>query len=249
MKTNIEEVIVRLGQIVDETVRENSFLAVFAVVYHNTTINVRDAIVAGYFHDAPRMEQLDVHFAHRYIAAYDAFREGRKTTAAWQKAFETSAQPLMLLQHLMLGMNAHINLDLGIAAAEVMPAGRVSEVEHDFFAVNALLTQQIEAMQVSLGKVSPLLVLLDILGQRSDEKFATFSIKKARAFAWVNAQNLTHIAEVDRPAAYQLLDAQVALLADLLLKPGKILSWVCRLIALFETRNMAKVVARLREAP
>ena len=38
----------------------------------------------------------------------------------WKKAFDSSTHywPIVL-QHLLMGMNAHINLDLGIAAAEI----------------------------------------------------------------------------------------------------------------------------------
>jgi hypothetical protein len=248
MKTTIEDIIVRLGDIVDETVRDNSLWAVFAVVYHNTTINVRNAIAAGRFRDGARMERLDVHFAQRYIAAYDAYRAGTDTTQAWRIAFDAGTQRLTLMQHLMLGMNAHINLDLGVAAAEVMPAGQVGLLEEDFFVINGLLSEQIEVMQVALGKVSPLLVLLDVLGQRGDERFAEFSIKNARAFAWANARSLTRITDAARPAAYRQLDGEVALFAKLILRPGRFVGWVCRIIARFESRDMARVVARLREA-
>jgi len=44
---------------------------------------------------------------------------GQTPTESWVKAFDaTEFWWLIVLQHLLMDMNAHINLDLGIAAAE-----------------------------------------------------------------------------------------------------------------------------------
>ena len=66
-------------------------------------------------------------FANRYLAAYDAHRTGRTATRACAHSFVVAQQwwPIVL-QHLLLGMNAHINLDLGIAAARVAPGERLA---------------------------------------------------------------------------------------------------------------------------
>jgi hypothetical protein len=37
----------------------------------------------------------------------------------------------LVTQHLLLGINAHINLDLGVAAAAAAPSGDVEEVRDD----------------------------------------------------------------------------------------------------------------------
>jgi len=65
------------------------------------------------------MERLDVTFANRYLDAVARHRAGRETTRAWGVAFAALGRwPPIVIQHQMLGMNAHINLDPGIAAAE-----------------------------------------------------------------------------------------------------------------------------------
>ncbi|WP_394351324.1 MULTISPECIES: DUF5995 family protein [Cyclobacterium] len=38
-------------------------------------------------------------------------------SAAWAYAFDQVDKPLITVQHVMLGMNAHINLNLAVAAA------------------------------------------------------------------------------------------------------------------------------------
>ena len=97
----------------------------FPALYRKVTVEVKRGIEERVFDDGPRMERLDVVFAKRYLDAFDAYMEGGAPTRAWVLAFETTGQwwPIVL-QHLLLGMNAHINLDLGIAAARVSPGSQ-----------------------------------------------------------------------------------------------------------------------------
>ena len=110
---SIEEIIERLTGIVSQTKAENSPLGYFAALYRKVTRQVKSDIDGGLFEDNARMERLDVIFANRYLAAYDAHRAGRTPTRAWMFSFAVARQwwPIVL-QHLLLGMNAHINLDL-----------------------------------------------------------------------------------------------------------------------------------------
>ena len=79
------------------------------------------------------MEVLDVLFAKRFIDAYDLWKSGQKPTESWRLAFEVSKNPShLVLQHLFLGINAHINLDLGIAASETMVGKDIHGIKGDF---------------------------------------------------------------------------------------------------------------------
>ena len=92
----------------------------FAALYRRVTVEVKGRMDKGHFVDPARMEALDAVFANRYLDAYHRYRCGEGTTRAWTYAFTASADPEpTVLQHLLMGMNAHISLDLGIAAAEV----------------------------------------------------------------------------------------------------------------------------------
>ena len=78
--TTIDEVIERLGAIIEESVRTESRLGYFASLYNRVTITVRDGVKTGRFEDNARMERLDVLFANRYLDAYDAYRRGEPPT-------------------------------------------------------------------------------------------------------------------------------------------------------------------------
>src|ERR1044071_9435600 len=105
----IEEIIARLNVIIDDALRGERRIGYFAALYERVTSNVRHALVAGdVFQNNPRMERLDVIFAERFLDAWDAHVSGRAPTAAWRVTFSVldDAGPLVV-QHLMLGMNAH----------------------------------------------------------------------------------------------------------------------------------------------
>jgi hypothetical protein len=112
---NIDQVIQQLDDIIDWSIKSNSRLGYFAALYRKVTLKVKAGISDGLFEDGARMERLDVIFANRYLEAFEQNQKKVSPTRSWQLAFEASNQwwP-MVLQHLLLAMNAHINLDLGI---------------------------------------------------------------------------------------------------------------------------------------
>jgi hypothetical protein len=64
------------------------------------------------------MEKFDVIFANRYLDALNSWKNKGSLTGSWRVALVLLKIFLLLIQHLLRGINAHINLDLGIAAVE-----------------------------------------------------------------------------------------------------------------------------------
>jgi hypothetical protein len=159
---NIDEVIARLTDIIDISRQEPSRLGYFAALYRKVTISVKEGIQAGRFENGARMERLDVNFANRYLEAYELQRKGEVPTASWQVSFEAAGhrRPL-ILQHLLLGINAHINLDLGIAAVETSHGDQLASLKHDFDLINRLLAELVQPVQDKIGEVSPWIGFLD----------------------------------------------------------------------------------------
>src|SRR6185503_17794712 len=136
----IAEVIEQLEHIVADCQASKLREGYFAALYLRVTREVARKISSNFFDDNARMEQLDVTFANRYLTAYDQYKHHQKCSASWQVAFETCRnwRPLVL-QHLLLGMNAHIGLDLGIAAATVCPGNAIQTLHNDFNKINTIL--------------------------------------------------------------------------------------------------------------
>ena len=244
---NIDEVIARLTDIVDISRKEAGRPGYFAALYRKVTINVKQGILNGRFEDGARMEMLDVNFASRYLEAYELHRKGEIPTASWQVSFEAAGhwRPL-ILQHLLLGINAHINLDLGIAAVETTDGGQLAPLKHDFDMINKLLADLVQPVQDEIGEVSPWIGFLEKIDPSADDAIINFSLDRARASAWNFAVRLNSLGENGRIAAIKQRDQEIAALGRLVYKPpGVLLNLGLLAIRMRESNDVARVIDTL----
>ena len=192
LPVSIDEVISYLEKIIIWSEIDNNCTGYFAVLYHKVTCHIKDCINNKDFEDATRMERLDVVFATQYLKAFHSWLAGKGVSRSWQVAFDSLSQSSSLvLQHLLLGMNAHINLDLSIATVMVMKGSSLDEIHKDFNTINSILASMIDNVEECLTKVNPLMKLLDLNIYKYDEMLVQFSISTARDGAWVFAQELS----------------------------------------------------------
>ena len=245
----IDEVLIALDQIVADSVSSDNYLCLFALVYRDTTAEIKAAIEAKKFEDPDRMEKMDVIFANLYIQAYRDYAKGLTVSESWKSAFKSAKSNLAIVQHIMLGMNAHINLDLSVAAASVVSGAKILDLKHDFMVVNEILASLTNKMQRGLGKVSLMMKLLDIFGYQKDEKIINFSIARARDFAWQNTMELALTAENMKKARVAEIDKNVAALSRHLKEPpGRLLPLLLKGISLFEQKDPAKIIEKMKSA-
>jgi hypothetical protein len=245
--TSIDEVITRLDSIIAQAIVERDRLGFFAVLYRTVTNAVKHGIAAGRFEDAPRMERLDVVFANRYLAAFDTHRTGGTPAHAWRVAFaQGTSRRAVIMQHLLLGMNAHINLDLAIAASEVCPGATIAGLERDFNEINNVLASLEADVEREVCALSPWIDRLDHIDPAAGRVIANFSIDRARACSWEAAQRLAALSGVERAAAIDELDAEAALLGHLIARPvGVVVNVNLILVRLRETWDARRVIAVL----
>ena len=84
-------------------------------------------------------------------------------------------------------MNAHINLDLAVAAARTSPGEDIHAMRRDFLLINDILAGVVLKVQDSVDALSPFMSLLDQVGGRADEWILDFSVRQSREEAWYNA--------------------------------------------------------------
>ena len=245
--TNITEVVDRLTDIVDRAIVDQARIGYFAALYRKVTIRVQEGIADGTFDDGPRMERLDVIFAQRFLDALDVHHAGGTPTRSWQFALGATDQwwPIVL-QHLLLGMNAHINLDLGIAAAQTVPPGQLQDMRDDFNRINTILASMIADVQAELARVwRPLRVLNRFLG-KTDDAIVRFSMNRARDDAWHAAELLSPLDDAERAREIDALDSRTLSLAHLVRRPGIVIGTAGKLIRLGERGSVADIIAILR---
>jgi hypothetical protein len=73
------------------------------------------------------MEPLRRAYAGSSLDALEQYWGGQPPHRSWQVALKRgSLWPPTILQNLLFGMNAHINLDLAIAAAQTSPGSEIA---------------------------------------------------------------------------------------------------------------------------
>lgn len=241
--SNIDEVIAFLDQIIEENTERKSKLAYFTILYRKVTVAIKEAIENKEFEDNPRMEKLDVTFANRYLKAYTEFQNNEQSSESWLVASQAADEfwPIVL-QHLLLGINAHINLDLGIAAAEIAPGDKIDALKGDFYKINEILSSMVEGVQTDINKISPVIGLLDSVAGKLDERLVDFTIKIARDGAWDFAKKYAVANPEEQIQLTKKRDTSIAWLGRDLRKPGFILGLIAKFIRLFETSSVTKVI-------
>ncbi|MEZ4612614.1 MAG: DUF5995 family protein [Caldilineaceae bacterium] len=242
----IDDVIAQLDDVIDRAVAAESRLGYFAALYRQVTVAVKHGIETGFFADPARMERLDVIFARRYLDALAQWRAHAEPSGCWAFAFARAASRRpTVLQHLLLGMNAHINLDLGIAAAQTAPGDQLSALYDDFCRINAILADLTGNVQTALTEVWPGLGILLTFVRRSDDVIVNFSMTRAREAAWRVAQQLAPLDDAHQHAVIATLDQQVVARARLIDRPGFTLATALAAIRLRERGSVAEIIAAL----
>lgn len=246
--TSIDEVLVQLEAIIIEAEKTNSTMGYFAVLYRKVTLKVKEGIENSFFDDGPRMEKLDVIFAQRYIDAYTNWQNKTTCTDAWKYTFEhTSENRLIVLQHLLLGMNAHINLDLGIAAAQISRNTNINDLENDFNKINEILSSLVIEVENHLSKIWPLLKRILKWTNKVDDFLVDFSMELARDGAWEFAKILSAESPETAEDLINTRDIKVAKKARIVTHPGTIAGIILRIVRFSEKGTVTDRIKMLNQ--
>jgi hypothetical protein len=244
--STIDEVLLQLDNIIASSIKDNNYLGIFAYVYRKTTAKIKEEVEKGSFEDNARMQAMDIIFADLYLQAYQGYRMNSMISVSWHTAFHARYDNLTIIQHIMLGMNAHINLDLGIAAAKVMEGKDIQLIEPDFMKVNDILASLVDEMQQRVERVSRLMFILDWVGGRKDEQIINFSMAAARKLAWSNACDFSKINGVDIQEKIYRTDKLVNAIALEIRSPKSfILRKILKAIKYFEEKKISRIIERL----
>jgi hypothetical protein len=243
---NIDEVVQIMDMIVERCIQEGDRIGYFASLYRTTTIVVRQHCDDGFFEDNERMRRLDTVFANRYFEALETHQRGAVPTQSWLVSFEAATKRrLLLLQHLLMGMNAHIMLDLGISTAQVAEGALTPSLKRDFDKLNLILTGLIEAVEEDITSVSPLFGTFAKIAARTDEAVVSYSIKTARDQAWKLATQLVNQPPDVLNALVAQQDALVARLGRAIGSTNWFINPLVWLVNWRESKDIRQIVSHL----
>lgn len=239
----VNDIVSALEEIVQTSMKTKNRAGYFAALYKRMTTAVGEGISKGQFTDGKRMEQLVIVFAERYLSAHQAHQRKEQLTQSWQNAFNQNANDsLIVLQHLVLGINTHINLDLAIAAAAVAPGDEIHSLEKDFNHINVVIASLVDDVQQCLEEVWFPMRFLRSLVNSHGKAVLHFSIETARSAAWTNAVLL---AKLDRDSAekhVRQMDFTVNTIAHRIIRPGFWPQLLLRFIRLTEYNDVARTI-------
>lgn len=247
MKT-IEEVLKKLDEIILWSKANQSPAGYFACTYRIMTAQVLKGIQQKKFEDNPRMTILDVAFASRYLEAWENYSKGKKCTNAWFLAFEaTKNKDLLILQHIFLSMNAHINLDLGISAASIVPYRKINPLKTDFERINFVIASINQNVQDSLNKICYPINLIDKLSNGKDNAVLDFAISKARDTSWATAVISSNTPNFLKDSVINIVDYAAAKVASQILHPKLLLSSLAKELKKCESNDIVKNIEILEQ--
>jgi len=228
----IDSAVEQLDLIIDDALRNADRIGYFTALYERITTNIRRSVVAGtVFQNSSRMSLFDLTFAQRFLDAWSQHQNAVTPSSCWQVAFDilNNSKPLAV-QHIMLGMNAHINFDLGIATAQMArsPEG-LKSLHDDYLILNEILWRFTNVMEVSLSEISPRLGKIIHVAPMLEAVMYDFGIFVAREWAWEMAVELVTEPE-NWDAIVARRDAQVTAIGKALFPLpgllGKMEEWI-----------------------
>ena len=199
---------------------------IFVTLYGVVSTEMRDRVAANAFNDPVWVHRYAVAFATLYRKAFDAYDAGKTgdVPKAWRLCFDAAAAGTgLVVQDMLLGINAHVNNDLPLALDRVSIGPNRNNRRRDHDAVNAVLAAVTErATQRIAALDAPGLPAIDACAGELDEMLTLFSLETARDSAWESAVTLANARDaVERQLAGRLISARAAVVGRLLLSPSR----------------------------
>ncbi len=186
-----------LSRLVQQWQTTNDRRAIFAHTYYLMTTNMLNALESGEFHDREWVADLLDKFAGYYFSALDEYeRIPTATPPVWKVAFQVAENAnSFTVQHLLLGVNAHINYDLTKTLIDVLkdewktagPELKQSRYE-DHTDVNRIIEKTLdETQELVIARYSPVLDKLNQVSFNLDDLVISSLIRSWREQAWQHA--------------------------------------------------------------
>jgi uncharacterized protein DUF5995 len=191
--STIDDVLATMQKI-DAALPQADGISCFNKLYLEVTKSVIAAEQNGRFTDVPFLSALDVAFGNLYFAALRQQDGGLAPPRAWAPLFPArSRADIAPIQFALAGMNAHINRDLPVGLVDTFASLEIEMVRpspqaSDYDKVNDVLAAT--ESEVASEYFTPLMKKLDRDFDGLDNVVANWSVREARAAAWVNGATL-----------------------------------------------------------
>lgn len=214
--TQARDVIAEMQTTIDGWQATRDHRAIFLTCYQMMTQNMLIAIDNGEFEDGVWVNRLLHDFADYYFNALTAYdTDPQSAPVVWQHAFQSARRPRThVLQHLILGVNAHINYDLVYVIYDMLHTEwpqlspeEIAQRYRDHCHVNDVIYRTIDAVQADVvGEYSAAMNWVDTAFLKLDEWLLHRLICRWREGVWTSATRLMTCTEPDSPAVHRFIE-------------------------------------------
>jgi hypothetical protein len=206
-----QPVLARMTTLVEQWEAAQDRRAIFLGCYRLMTRNMLDAIEAGLFHDGLWVSNLLHGFSDYYFHALALYEQASQATPhVWKLAHDaTRDAEVSTMQHLLLGVNAHINFDLVFALYDQLApewndlsAEQRAQRHADHELVNRIIGETVDAVQDQvIDRHAPWFKVIDILLGPTDEWLTSHLISHWREEVWEQTVRYLELATPEERAA------------------------------------------------
>ncbi len=242
----IDDMLLSLDAIIAKSQADSSRIGYFACVYRKIVRIMHEQIEAEVFDDAPRVQRLLMVLVRRYLDAYTAYAHKHETSDSWRLCFEASKRDdITLIQHILLGLNALVNVDLGIAVSQVSVHKSVNTIEDDFLRFIQILVAVINSVQTELEEIWIPMRTLDKMSLKN-VGILHFNMHLSKEHAWNVARELSHLRFNQHKTFIEHLDKTVESWGQKILKPSLTQKPYLKLIKWSELPEPTQVIEVLK---
>lgn len=243
---SIDQVLEQFDGFIEWSERDQSNLGIFATVYRKSTIRIKHKIQQGdFFEDNNRMEQLVILFADRYFKALEDYRNGVRPTESWHIAFKaTEDKNTSILQHLLLGITAHIGLDLGIVCHQTHVGQDLEKFQQDFKRIETLLFEVARDVIEGISKLAIWFKIVRTL-LLMDARKSMILTAKVRSIGWRLAERMARHEQKFHHYLIKARDVKTASWLRFLYRPGYLMQFGWSFVKRYEEPRVGIIIQTL----
>lgn len=237
----------RIHEILTYCQEKESPLGYFAALYTTVAKAIEDSIINKEYDDNEQLARMDVNFVNYYIHAMNCAFSDQPAPAHWQIAIDAAKKPdFLVLEHLFIAMNAHINYDLSNAANDTVPTDRMLDFRQDFFRVNKILFSLLDRVQTDVSYIFHPLKWYLRFGRQLDDKIIALIMGQMRGDAYEFTCVLSLCNEVQKEQINkEKRDLVVKLSQKIIFHKSWIINAIIRLARLLERGSVTYKIDQL----
>lgn len=219
----------------------------FAAYLSRYALRLRDAVAAAEFKESARTERVCVSALQRYLESTTIFQQGGRPISSWDYALAASRDTwLVVAQHILLGLNAHLNLDVGSAVASACPPDELPGFRGDFEKLCGIHEAVMEEVWSELGQLWPAFAAASPVLRSPGPTLIRFRLPRAFEQAWRLAQELSGLNAAARGPVRDRYNQTTRLLAEVIRNPG-VLNVPLMSVRLIERGDIAETIELIQQ--